>query len=90
MADFDWAGPTQIERNMVERALTLDLPGQARDLVLMGGNGLGKTKITQNICRSSGTRWLLGGISLRRRFAGRSTIADTGPAAAKFAPTPTS
>jgi DNA replication protein DnaC len=50
MADFDWAWPTQIERNIIERALTLDFLGEARNLVLMGGNGLGKTMIAQNLC----------------------------------------
>jgi DNA replication protein DnaC len=53
MADFDWAWPTQIERNIVERALTLDFLGEARNLVLMGGNGLGKTMIAQNICHQA-------------------------------------
>jgi DNA replication protein DnaC len=53
MADFDWAWPTQIERNLIERALTLDFLSQARNLVLMGGNGLGKTMIAQNLCHQA-------------------------------------
>ena len=50
MADFDWSWPTQIERGVIERALTLDFIGEARNLVLFGRNGLGKTMIAQNIC----------------------------------------
>ena len=39
MADFDWSWPTQIERTVIERALTLDFLGEARNLVLIGSNG---------------------------------------------------
>ena len=53
MADFDWAWPTKIERNIIERALTLDFLDAARNLVLVGGNGLGKTMIAQNICHNA-------------------------------------
>ena len=65
MADFDWAWPTQIERHMIERALTLDFLGEARNLVLMGGNGLGKTMIAQNICHQA----VLAGYSVAFRSA---------------------
>ena len=50
MADFDWSWPTKIERDVIERALTLDFLAEARNLVLVGRNGLGKTMIAQNIC----------------------------------------
>lgn len=53
MADFDWSWPTLIERDVVERALTLDFVGEARNLVLVGRNGLGKTMIAQNICNAA-------------------------------------
>ena len=49
MADFDWAWPTKIERDVIERALTLDFLREGRNLVLVGTNGLGKTMIAQNI-----------------------------------------
>ena len=49
MADFDWAWPTKIERDVIERALTLDFLQEGRNLVLVGTNGLGKTMIAQNI-----------------------------------------
>src|SRR5438270_12291225 len=41
MADFDWGWPTKIERDLIERALTLDFLAEARNLVLVGRNGLG-------------------------------------------------
>ena len=50
MADFDWSWPTRIDRDVVERALTLDFLAEARNLVLVGRNGLGKTLIAKNIC----------------------------------------
>lgn len=53
MADFEWNWPTKIERDIVERALTLDFLNEARNLVLVGRNGLGKTMIAQNICHAA-------------------------------------
>jgi DNA replication protein DnaC len=53
IADFDWSWPLKIERDIVERALTLDFLGEARNLVLVGPNGLGKTMIAQNICHAA-------------------------------------
>jgi DNA replication protein DnaC len=50
MADFNWSWPTRIEREVIERALTLDFLPEARNLILVGANGLGKTMIAQNIC----------------------------------------
>jgi DNA replication protein DnaC len=50
MADYDWSWPTEIEREVIERALTLDFLPEARNLILVGTNGLGKTMIAQNIC----------------------------------------
>lgn len=53
MADFDWSWPARIERDVIERALTLDFLPEARNLVLVGRNGLGKTMIAQNICHAA-------------------------------------
>jgi DNA replication protein DnaC len=53
MADFEWNWPAKIERDVIERALTLDFLGEARNLVLVGRNGLGKTMIAQNICHAA-------------------------------------
>jgi DNA replication protein DnaC len=49
MADFDWNWPKKIDRDLVERALTLDFIPEARNFILIGNNGLGKTMITKNI-----------------------------------------
>jgi DNA replication protein DnaC len=53
MADYEWSWPTKIERDIIERALTLDFLHEARNLVLVGRNGLGKTMIAQNICHAA-------------------------------------
>lgn len=65
MADFDWSWPAQIERNVIERALTLDFLAEARNLVLIGSNGLGKTMIAQNLCHQA----VLAGYSVSFRSA---------------------
>jgi DNA replication protein DnaC len=53
MADFDWSWAAKIERDVIERALTLDFLPEARNLILAGANGLGKTMIAQNICHAA-------------------------------------
>ena len=53
LADFDWSWPAKIERDVIERALTLDFLQEARNLVLVGRNGLGKTMIAKNICHAA-------------------------------------
>jgi DNA replication protein DnaC len=53
MVDFEWTWPTKIERDVIERALTLDFLHEGRNLVLVGRNGLGKTMIAQNICHAA-------------------------------------
>ena len=65
MADLDWAWPTKIEREAIERALTLDFLPEGRNLVLVGRNGLGKTMIAQNICHAA----VLAGYSVLFRSA---------------------
>src|SRR6266496_6764405 len=49
MADFDWNWPKKIERDVIERALTLDFVEERRNLVLLGANGVGKTMIAKNL-----------------------------------------
>jgi DNA replication protein DnaC len=53
IADFDWNWPAKIERDVIERALTLDFLQDGRNLILVGANGLGKTMIAQNICHAA-------------------------------------
>jgi len=49
ITDFDWTWPKKIERDVVERALTLDFLEDGRNFVLLGANGLGKTMIAKNL-----------------------------------------
>jgi DNA replication protein DnaC len=65
MADFEWNWPSQIERDIVERALTLDFITENRNLVLVGRNGVGKTMIAQNVCHAA----VLAGYSVLFRSA---------------------
>src|SRR5215475_6345261 len=38
ISDFDWDWPKKIDRELVERALTLDFISEARNLILLGAN----------------------------------------------------
>ncbi len=53
IADFDWSWPKKIDRDLVERALTLDFVREGRNLALIGTNGLGKTMIARNIAHQA-------------------------------------
>jgi DNA replication protein DnaC len=53
IADFNWNWPTKIDRSTIERALTLDFIPEARNLILMGSNGLGKTMIAKSIAHAA-------------------------------------
>jgi DNA replication protein DnaC len=66
MADFEWDWPTKIERDVIERAFTLDFLPENRNLVLVGRNGLGKTMIAQNLCHAA----VMAGYSVLFRSAG--------------------
>jgi DNA replication protein DnaC len=65
MADFEWTWPKKIEREVIERALTLDFLPEARNLVFIGRNGVGKTMIAKNICHAA----VLAGYSVMFRTA---------------------
>jgi len=65
MADFDWNWPTDIDRDLVERALTLDFVREGRNFILVGNNGLGKTMIAKNIAHTA----VLAGLSVLFRSA---------------------
>jgi DNA replication protein DnaC len=49
MSDFDWNWPKAIDRDHIEELFTLDFLEQATNVVLVGGNGLGKTMIAKNL-----------------------------------------
>lgn len=53
MADFDWAWPKKIDREAVEASLRLDFLKDARNIVLVAPQGLGKTMIAQNIAHQA-------------------------------------
>lgn len=49
MADFDWNWPEQIDRERVERALSLRFVDEGANVVIVGAHGLGKSMILKNI-----------------------------------------
>ena len=53
IADFDWNWPKKIERDLIERALTLEFIREGRNLALIGTNGLGKTMMARNIAHQA-------------------------------------
>jgi DNA replication protein DnaC len=53
MTDFDWAWPTKIDRDRIEGVLRLDFLAEARNVVLVAPQGLGKTMIAQNIAHEA-------------------------------------
>jgi DNA replication protein DnaC len=53
MSDFDWAWPKRIDRAAVEAVLGLDFLANARNVVLVAAQGLGKTMIAQNIAHAA-------------------------------------
>lgn len=53
MSDFDWAWPKRLDRPAVEAALRLGFLADARNVVLVAAQGLGKTMIAQNIAHAA-------------------------------------
>lgn len=53
IADFDWYWPSHIDRALIQRALTLEFISEARNLILLGANGLGKSMIAKNIAHQA-------------------------------------
>ena len=53
MSEFDWAWPKRIDRAAVEAVLRLDFLADARNVVLVAPQGLGKTMIAQNIAHAA-------------------------------------
>ena len=66
IADFDYAWPKKIDRELLEELLTLDFLEQAANVILVGPNGVGKTMIAKNLLHQA----ILQGLqrSLRRRL----------------------
>jgi DNA replication protein DnaC len=53
LADFDWSWPKRIDRDAVDAALRLDFLPAARNVILVGNQGLGKTMIAQNVAHQA-------------------------------------
>lgn len=53
MTDFDWAWPSHIDRELVDSVLQLSFLADARNVVLVAPQGLGKTMIAQNIVHAA-------------------------------------
>lgn len=53
LAEFDWVWPTRIDREAVESVARLDFLDDARNVVLVAPQGLGKTMIAQNIVHAA-------------------------------------
>ena len=53
MCDFDWSWPTTIDREAVERILTLGFVERSENVVLVAPQGLGKTMIAKNVVHAA-------------------------------------
>jgi DNA replication protein DnaC len=53
MTAFDWSWPKRVDRAAIEAALRLDFLAEARNVVLVAPQGLGKTMIAQNIAHAA-------------------------------------
>jgi len=53
IVDFEWDWPNEIDREVIERAFTLDFVREGRNLVFLGTNGVGKTMITKNLAHQA-------------------------------------
>jgi DNA replication protein DnaC len=53
MSDFDWTWPKRIDRAAIEAVLRLGFLAEARNVVLVASQGLGKTMIAQNIAHAA-------------------------------------
>ena len=49
IADFDWSWPKQVDRAAIEELMTLQFMADATNVVLVGGNGFGKTMCACNL-----------------------------------------
>lgn len=49
LADFNWEWPAQIDRTAITDLMTLSFLKDGANVILLGGNGVGKSTIAQNI-----------------------------------------
>jgi len=53
LVDFDWAWPTQCDKDGISELMTLGFIEQATNVILVGPNGIGKSTIAQNIAHQA-------------------------------------
>src|SRR5690606_4359490 len=53
MTDFDWSWPRKIDREAIERALSLDFLADDANVILAGPQGVAKTMIARNIAHNA-------------------------------------
>ena len=61
MSEFDWSWPTEIDREQIDELFTLKFLEEKSNVILVGGNGLGKSMIAQNLANAA----MLHGVSTR-------------------------
>jgi len=49
LSDFDWSWPTQCDREAIQECMNLEFIKNARNIILCGPNGVGKSTIACNI-----------------------------------------
>jgi DNA replication protein DnaC len=49
LADFDWDWPEKIDQQAIHQLMQLDFLSGANNVILIGGNGVGKSTIAQNL-----------------------------------------
>ena len=49
IADFDWAWPTKLDRELVDELFNYPFMQEAANVILVGPNGVGKTLIAKNL-----------------------------------------
>lgn len=53
LADYDWAWPKQIDREAIERVVSLDFLTDDANVILAGPQGVGKTMIAKNVAHAA-------------------------------------
>lgn len=53
LADFDWAWPKEIDRELIEEVFNLSFITEPANVIIVGGNGVGKTMLAKNLAHSA-------------------------------------